>query len=71
MSQDMLDWLKACKTCQQTKPGDGRDNVPLAQEFINGPMLQIGMDITSQLVKTQRGNKQVYPGNSGLLLQVD
>ena len=45
MSTDVLEFLRACSSCQQNKPGCGRGRMPLKQDQCNGPMVRVGMDI--------------------------
>ena len=66
MSQDVLVWLKVCKTYQQTKLGCGHGKAPLTQEYINAPMVQVGMGIAGPKPKRE----QVHPGNTGLKVKV-
>ena len=45
MATDVLDWLKACLSCQQIKSGRGKGWLPLHQELAAAPMDRIAMDI--------------------------
>ena len=59
MSIDVLDWLKACLSCQQIKPGAGKGRLPLHQEVAAAPMERIAMDIMGPWPRTPRGKEYV------------
>ena len=57
MSEDVLNWLKACKTCQQSKTGIGKTKMPLKTDFVGNPMDRVGMDLSGPYPESRRGNK--------------
>jgi len=59
MSQDLLEWCKACKSCQHAKRGAGKGKVPLKQDFVGAPMQRCGMDLQGPFPESRSGNKYV------------
>ena len=59
MSQDILDWVRACRACQQAKRGPGGSKMPTKQEFLGGPMLRMGMDLQGPFPTSQGGNRYI------------
>jgi hypothetical protein len=59
MSQELLEWLRACQACQQAKPGVKVGKMPLAQELVAAPMMRVGMDLAGPLNITKSGNKYI------------
>ena len=49
MSQDILDWGKACLTCQKTKQGIGRGLEPLKQDFTSHRNERVALDLVGIL----------------------
>ena len=59
MSQDLLQWVRACKSCQQTKKGQGGSKLELRQEIVGAPMERLAMDLQGPFPESQQGNKYV------------
>ena len=56
MSTDVMEWVRACATCQQIKRGVGPSRPELKQEQATKPMQRLGMDLTGPFSKTEQGN---------------
>ena len=56
MSQDLLDWGKACLTCQKSKAGIGRGLEELKQDYVCRRNQRVAMDLVGILPETEEGN---------------
>ena len=59
MSSEIIEWLRACRSCQQAKAGPGRGKVPLRQDIVSAPMARLAMDIAGPMPPTPDGNKYI------------
>ena len=59
MSQDLLRWTRACKSCQQSKRGPGGSRSELKQEIVGAPMERMAMDLQGPFPESQRGNRYI------------
>ena len=57
MSENILKWLKACKSCQKAKTGSGASKMPLRTDFVSHPMDRLGMDLQGPFNTSLKGNK--------------
>ena len=57
MASDILEWCRACESCQNSKPGPGGSRNPLLQRDITfEPMDRLGIDLVIFTTPTERGN---------------
>ena len=59
MSQDVMEWLKCCKQCQQAKKGPGGAKGINKQENSGTPLLRLGVDLQGPFPETVRGSKYI------------
>ena len=59
MSSDIMEWLKACDTCQRNKPGCGKGRYPLTQDVVCEPMERVAVDIMGPWKTTPAGNQYI------------
>ena len=59
MSQDVLEWLRCCKQCQQAKRGPGGAKGILKQDNSGSPMQRLGVDLQGPFPETAAGNKYI------------
>ena len=57
MSEDIMDWGRACLTCQKSKPGIRAGIEPLVQEFTSHRNERVAIDLVGVLPTTQMGNR--------------
>jgi len=59
ISNDLLDWGRACLKCQKSKRGIGKGLEHLKQEFTSHRNERVAMDLVGVLPETARGNHYV------------
>ena len=59
MSTDVMEWLKACDTCQRNKPGRGKGRYPLNQELAYRPLDRVAVDIMGPWKTSTEGNQYI------------
>ena len=59
MSHDVMDWGRACLTCQKTKPGIGRGIEQLKQEYVCRRGERVAMDLVGPLPCTEDGFRYI------------
>lgn len=59
MSQDLLRWTRACRSCQQAKRGPGGSRSELKQEIVGAPMERMAMDLQGPFPESHRGNRYI------------
>jgi hypothetical protein len=59
MSQDLNDWVRSCKSCQQAKPGAGGSKLSPKADIVGAPMKRVGVDLQGPFPETIRGNKYI------------
>ena len=60
MSQDILDWCKACESCQKIKPGVKGGRTVLRQDrVVYRPMHRVAIDLITFRYATDRGNRVI------------
>lgn len=59
MSQDVSDWCRACRSCQQAKPGSGRGKTPYRIETVGSPMKRVGIDLKGPMPLTANMNRYI------------
>ena len=55
MSQDVQEWLRACKSCQQAKPGVKAGKMPMKLDLVGAPMRRCGMDLQGPFPRSNGG----------------
>ena len=59
MSQDLNDWVRSCKSCQQAKPGAGGSKLSPKADIVGAPMKRVGVDLQGPFPETIRGKKYI------------
>ena len=55
MSQDILEWTRACKSCQKSKTGKGLGKMPMKIDAVGSPMMRVGMDLQGPFPTSSSG----------------
>ena len=55
MSQDIQEWLRACKSCQQAKTGLGAGRPEMKLDLVGEPMMRVGMDLQGPFPQSSTG----------------
>ena len=55
MAQDIHEWLRACRSCQQAKTGIGAGKMAMKLDLVAGPMMRVGMDLQGPFPTTKHG----------------
>ncbi len=59
MVNDLADWIRACRSCQQAKTGIGKTKMPLKTDFVRHPMERLGVDLQGPFPESLHGNKYI------------